>query len=151
LGGLLLIVVSAEEAFRFPASNLGGVLLALGPFWRALHLRKHNDVLHTHTRCTRGGWRTMALNLSPSRGAIIAFGTVSFFMTDDKKTIRVDVGQELLKSIEGAPPRSNGSDIERCERHKRFFAQLAARKYQMGQYVPEVRVLVVRITEDDLT
>jgi hypothetical protein len=93
----------------------------------------------------------MALNLSPSRGAIIAFGTVSFFMTDDKKTIRVDVGQELLKSIEGAPPRSNGSDIERCERHKHFFARLAARKYYMGQYVPEVRVLVVRITEDDLS
>jgi hypothetical protein len=97
-----------------------------------------------------GTEQSMALNPLPSRGATIAFGTVSFFMTDDDKTIRVDVGQDLLKKIGGRPPSSQSGYIERCERHRHFFTHLAALKYHEGQYAPEVKVLVVRITEDDL-
>jgi hypothetical protein len=65
-------------------------------------------------------------------------------------TVRVDIAQDLLREIENPPPVSKTGYIERCERHKRFFAHLAAMKYCDGQYKPEVGVLVVRITEDDL-
>ena len=93
----------------------------------------------------------MALSLSPSRAPIVLFNTVSFFMSDEEKVVRVDIGQDLLSSIDGAPPaRSLDGYIDRCERHRGFFARLAARKYQAGQYMKEVKVLVVRITEEDL-
>ena len=85
-----------------------------------------------------------------SRRPVVAFGVVSFFMQDDDKTVRVDVGQELLKHMDGKAPPSQGGYIERCERHRRFFARLADEKYRKGNFEPEVKVLVVRITEDDL-
>jgi hypothetical protein len=93
----------------------------------------------------------MTLSLSSARGPIVSFGIVSFFMADDEKTVRVDIGQDLLSSLGAVPPQSVRGYIDRCERHKRFFAQLAARKYDAGQYFPEVKVLVVTITEDDFT
>ena len=72
-------------------------------------------------------------------------------MSDEEKIVRVDIWKDLLCSMEGAPPaRSLYGYIDRCERHRGFFAELAARKYQAGQYKQEVKVLVVRITEDDL-
>ena len=92
----------------------------------------------------------MALNPLSSHRTIVAFGMVSFFMADHGKTVRVDVGQELLEKIDGRAPRTQRGYVERCERHKHFFAQLAARKYREGKYAPEVNVLVVRINEDDL-
>jgi hypothetical protein len=93
----------------------------------------------------------VALGLLPSREPIVLFGIVSFFMSDEEKVVRVDIGQDLLSSIDGAPPaRSRDGYIDRCERHRGFFAQLAARKYKAGQYMKEVKVLVVRITEEDL-
>ena len=92
----------------------------------------------------------MAVALS-SRTAIVAFGTASFFMADEDRTIRVDVGKELLARIESPPPASKDDYIERVSRYKRLFAQIAALKYHEGRYEPEVRVLVVRITADDLS
>ena len=93
----------------------------------------------------------MALSLLSSREPIVLFGIVSFFMSDEEKVVRVDIGQDLLSSIDGAPPaRSQAGYIDRCERHRGFFAQLADRKYKAGQYMKEVKVLVVRITEEDL-
>jgi hypothetical protein len=86
-----------------------------------------------------------------SREPIVLVGIVSFFMSDEEKIVRVDIGQDLLSSTDGAPPaRSPAGYIDRCERHRGFFAQLAARKYKAGRYMKEVKVLVVRITEEDL-
>ena len=90
----------------------------------------------------------MALALS-SHAAIVAFEVVSFFMADENKTIRVDVGRDLLAGIESPPPASKNAYIERLTRHRRLFAHIAARKYDEGDYHPEVQVLVVRITPDD--
>ena len=79
-----------------------------------------------------------------------AFGSASFFMVDDDRTIRVDVSQALLAQIDGPPPKANNGYVERLRRHRRLFAQIAADKYDAGQYQPEVKVLVVRIDLDDL-
>lgn len=81
----------------------------------------------------------------------VAFGTASFFMADDKRTVRVDVGKDLLARIEGTPPKSKSEFAERLARHKSEFARIAARKYSGGLYKAEVNVLVVRITEADLS
>jgi hypothetical protein len=84
-------------------------------------------------------------------GAIsVAFGTASFFMVDDDRTIRVDVSQALLAQIDGPPPKSKGEYAGRLARHRRLFARIAAGKYDAGQYQPEVNVLVVRIDADDI-
>ena len=80
----------------------------------------------------------------------VAFGVASFFMADDKKTVRVDVEKDLLARIEGAAPTSKGAYIERLSRHRQLFAQIAEAKYDDGQYEPEVGVFVVRITAGDL-
>jgi hypothetical protein len=80
----------------------------------------------------------------------VAFGTVSFFMADDDRTIRVDVSQALLAQIDGPLPKSKDGYVERIARHRGLFAKIAAGKYDAGQYRPEVNVLVVRIDVDDL-
>jgi hypothetical protein len=91
----------------------------------------------------------MSLVLKP--GAIsIAFGTVSFFMADDDKTIRVDVDQNLLADTAGGAPRTRSACKARLTLYKRRLARIAGRKYRTGSYKPEVRVLVVSITADDL-
>ena len=84
------------------------------------------------------------------RAAIVAFGTVSFFMADDQRTVRVDVSQELLARIGHSPPKSQAGYISRLQRHGSLFEQIAAAKYEEGRFHPEVRVLVVQITEGDL-
>ena len=85
-----------------------------------------------------------------SRAFSVAFGTVSFFMADDDKTIRVDVPQDILARTEGPLPFSKHEFVERLKLYRRHFAQIATLKYLGGFYVPEVNVLVVRITDDDL-
>jgi hypothetical protein len=80
----------------------------------------------------------------------VAFEAVSFFMADGDRTIRVDVSQDLLAQIDGPPPKSKNGYVERITRHRRLFAHIAAGKYDEGQYEPEVNVLVVRITIEDL-
>jgi hypothetical protein len=65
-------------------------------------------------------------------GISVAFGTASFFMTDNQRTVRVDVCQRLL-------------------RYRARFAQIASAKYDEGQFASEVNVLVVRITAGDLS
>lgn len=79
----------------------------------------------------------------------VAFGTVSFFMADDDKTIRVDVAQDVLARTEGPPPVSKDEYVMRLIRYRRQFAQIAGVKYDDGQFEKEVNVLVVRITGDD--
>lgn len=80
----------------------------------------------------------------------VAFGAVSFYMADEDQTIRVDVSQDLLARVDGVPPADKDAYIKRLERDKYLFAHIAAFKYLNGDYLPEVRVLVVRITADDL-
>ena len=80
----------------------------------------------------------------------VAFGTVSFFMADNDRTIRVDVSQALLAQMDGPPLKSKSGYVERVTRHKRLFAQIAAGKYDAGEYLTEVNVLVVRIDVGDL-
>ena len=80
----------------------------------------------------------------------VAFGSVSFFMVEDDRTIRVDVSQTLLAQIDGPPPKTKGEYAGRPARHREVFAQIAADKYADGQYQPEVNVLVVRIDADDI-
>jgi hypothetical protein len=85
------------------------------------------------------------------RAISVAFGVVSFFMTDGDRTIRIDVSRELLARIESPPPNSKDEYIKRLKRHRQQLARIARAKYKDGQYKPEVRVLVVRIAPDDLT
>ena len=84
------------------------------------------------------------------RAALVAFGTVSFFMADDQRTVRVDVSKELLAGIATPPPKSQDDFIGRLQRHQALFEQIAAAKYDEGRFHSEVRVLVVQITEGDL-
>jgi hypothetical protein len=51
-----------------------------------------------------------------SHAISVAFGTASFFMADENKTIRVDVPQGLLAGIEGPPPPTQGAYRERLVR-----------------------------------
>jgi len=85
-----------------------------------------------------------------SRAISAAFGVVSFFMSDEHRTIRVDVARDVLARVGDSPPNSKATYVERLLRYKRLFAQIAAAKYEEGQYSVEVNVLVVRITADDL-
>jgi hypothetical protein len=82
--------------------------------------------------------------------ALVAFGTVSFFMADDQRTVRVDVSKELLASIAHPPPKSHDGYIARLQRHRSLFEQIAAAKYDEGRFHGEVKVLVVQIDEADL-
>lgn len=85
-------------------------------------------------------------------GAIsVAFGTVSFFMADNDKTIRVDVGQDVLAKIGSSPPKTREGYAQLITRFRRHFERIAAFKYDEGDYRPEVRVLVVNITHSDFS
>ena len=85
-----------------------------------------------------------------SRDISVAFGTASFFMAEHGKTIRVDVGQDVLDRMESPAPRTRDAYKERLTRHRRQFSRIAALKYRAGFFKPEVRVLVVSITVDDV-
>ena len=80
----------------------------------------------------------------------IAFGTVSFFMADEDRTIRVDICRDVLASMSGPPPQRKDACLSWITKHQREFAQIATLKYRGGLYTPEVNVLVVRITAEDL-
>jgi len=84
-----------------------------------------------------------------ARNISAAFGAVSFFMEDDRRRVRVDVSEVLLARI-GGHQCSKQERVRRLERHKRRFAQIAAVKYDEGQYEFEVNVLVVRVGLDDV-
>jgi hypothetical protein len=82
--------------------------------------------------------------------AMVAFGTGSFFMSDEQRTVRVDVSKGLLTRIADSPPNSSDDYIRQLQRHRRLFEQIAAAKYEEGRVHHEVRVLVVQITDADL-
>lgn len=72
-------------------------------------------------------------------------------MTDRRRTVRVDVSQGLLCEVgSGPPPRTRSEYVQRLVKHRRQFAQIAAVKYEKGDYRTEVRVLVIEITQADL-
>ncbi|HEU0062192.1 MAG TPA: hypothetical protein VFR19_20095 [Hyphomicrobiaceae bacterium] len=81
----------------------------------------------------------------------VAFGTASFFMTDNDKTVRVDVCQRLLASLEQPAPTSRAQYAKRLLRYRSRFAQIASAKYDEGQFDLEVNVFVVRISAVDLS
>jgi hypothetical protein len=85
-----------------------------------------------------------------SPGISVAFGTASFFLADDDKTVRVDVDQDLLARIESPAPKTRDAYKERLVRHRRQFSKIAVLKYRAGFYKSEVRVLVVSITANDM-
>jgi hypothetical protein len=91
----------------------------------------------------------MALALK-SRAVSFAFDAGSFFLADGARTIRVDVCRELLALLSGAEASSKAGLMQRLVRHRPELAQIAAAKYDEGQYEPEVNVLVVRIALDDV-
>ena len=80
----------------------------------------------------------------------VAFGTASFFMTDNGKTVRVDVCQQLLAGLEQPAPTSKAQYAKRLLRYRARLAHIAAAKYDEGQYGFDLNVLVVQITADDL-
>jgi hypothetical protein len=84
-------------------------------------------------------------------GTSVAFGTASFFMTDNDRTVRVDVCQRLLASLEEPAPTSKAQYASRLLRYRSRFAQIASVKYDEGRFDFEVNVRVVRITADDLS
>lgn len=92
----------------------------------------------------------MALVMLP-HAVSVAFDSVSFFMADADKTVRVDVSRDLVSRIAFQPPKEKSDYLECLTRHKYLFAHIAALKYLGGDYELEVRVRVVRITRDDLT
>ena len=80
----------------------------------------------------------------------IAFGTASFFMADNDRTVRVDVCQRLLASLEEPAPTTKAQYAKRLLRYRSRLAQIASAKYDEGQFDLEVNVLVVRISALDL-
>jgi hypothetical protein len=72
-------------------------------------------------------------------------------MADHGKTIRVDVSQDVLAKIGGSVPKTKAGFVRRLIQHRQRFAQIASFKYDEGDYRPEVRVLVVDITQADLS
>jgi hypothetical protein len=91
----------------------------------------------------------MRLTLKPT-AVSVAFGTVSFFMADENRTVRVDVSQEALAKTCDPPPTTKAAFVEQLATYRRYFAKIAALKYAGGDYRTEVRVLVVNITPSDL-
>ncbi len=84
-------------------------------------------------------------------GTSVAFGTASFFMVDNDKTVRVDVCQRLLAKLEQPAPASKAQYAKRLLRYRARFAQIASAKYDEGQFDTEVNVRVVRISAGDLS
>ena len=84
-------------------------------------------------------------------GISVAFGTASFFMTDSQRTVRVDVCQRLLASLEQPAPASKAQYAKRLLRYRARFAEIASVKYHEGQVDFEVNVLVMRISARDLS
>ena len=83
-------------------------------------------------------------------GISVAFGTASFFMLDQDKTVRVDVCQRLLASLDEPVPTTKAQFAKRLLRYRSRFAQIASAKYDEGQFDLEVNVFVVRISALDL-
>ena len=71
-------------------------------------------------------------------------------MLDQDKTVRVDVCQRLLASLEEPVPTTRAQFTKRLLRYRSRFAQIASAKYDEGQFDLEVNVFVVRITALDL-
>jgi len=71
-------------------------------------------------------------------------------MLDQDKTVRVDVCQRLLASLEEPVPTTKAQYAKRLLRYRSRFAQIASAKYDEGQFDLEVNVFVVRITALDL-
>ena len=98
-------------------------------------------------RLQRGQCAVLTLKVC---GISVAFGTASFFMLDQDKTVRVDVCQRLLASLEEPVPTTKAQFAKRLLRYRSRFAQIASAKYDEGQFDLEVNVFVVRITALDL-
>jgi hypothetical protein len=81
----------------------------------------------------------------------VAFGTASFFMADNDRTVRVDVCQRLLASLDEPAPTTKAQYAQRLLRYRSRFAQIASAKYDEGQFNHEVNVFVVRISALDLS
>lgn len=81
----------------------------------------------------------------------VAFGTASFFMVDNERTVRVDVCQRLLASLEEPVPTTKAQYAKRLLRYRARFAQIASAKYDEGLFDFEVNVFVVRISALDLS
>ena len=73
-----------------------------------------------------------------------------FILADEQKTVRVDVGTDLLARLKSTSAALNETHAQQLARRKRLFAQIAGARYEQGQYESEVKVLVVKITEADL-
>jgi hypothetical protein len=91
----------------------------------------------------------MALALK-SRAVSFAFGVGSFFLVDGGTIVRVDVSNDLLALLARSEPTSKAGLADMLVRHRGKLAQIAAAKYDEGEYRPEVNVLVVRIDAHDL-
>jgi hypothetical protein len=88
--------------------------------------------------------------LTPTkRAAIAAFGSVSFFMADDQRIVRIDVSKELLKRFGRPPLKSTKDYLDRVHKHKNRLEKIASAKYDAGKFTTEVRVHVVEITDKD--
>jgi hypothetical protein len=89
--------------------------------------------------------------LSPTkRAAVAAFGSVSFFMADHERVVRIDLNKELLARISGRPPKSTHDYLVRLQKHRARLEKIASNKYDAGHFTTEVRVLVVAINAEDL-
>ena len=91
----------------------------------------------------RNAWGA-SMSLSFRSGDItMAFGTLSFFMADEHKTVRVDVGQDML--CQDGRPTTDDEEWLRATapRNRRCLEQITAFKYDEGDYRVEVRVPVV--------
>ena len=88
--------------------------------------------------------------LTPTkRAAIAAFGSVSFFMVDDQRIVRIDVSKELLVRCGPPPPKSTKDYLDRMDKHRNRLEKIASAKYDAGKFTTEVRVFVVEINDRD--
>jgi hypothetical protein len=85
-----------------------------------------------------------------TRAVSFAFGVGSFFLADGNTTVRVDVSSDLLEQLAGAEALSKAGLADQLVRHRAQLAQIAAAKYDEGEFGSEVNMLVVRIEPHDV-
>jgi len=86
-----------------------------------------------------------SLSHAPSSG----FGEISFRMQDGEKPVRVDVRDELLKSMQSPRPSSPEGYLPAFDKYRDQLERIASAKYDLGDYATYANSCVVAITGAD--
>jgi|SRR6185369_345088 uncharacterized protein DUF1488 len=82
-----------------------------------------------------------SLSHAPSAG----FGEISFQMQDGERPVRVDVPDELLKSIQSPRPSAPDGYLPAFDKYREQLERIASAKYDVGDYANYANSCVVAI------